>query len=103
MNKHSRKATNGTIGLSVLALFAVAIIAGQADGNIEHSRVVESELPTAIDLGALVEESMQAPLTIDHEVLRKFKMTPLAIDFGLEVLSLSGVETDHKAAHPTVL
>ena len=49
--------TNGIVGVSLLALFAIAIIAGQARGNLHDMNSIDSDLPTAIDLGVLVESA----------------------------------------------
>ena len=103
MQTHTQKRTNGYTGLSVLALFAVAIIAGQAQGDLRGPLSMDADLPTAIELGVLIERDTPAVPEHRHEVLRKFRTTPAMIDFGAEILDISDKVSDRSSGHETVL
>ncbi len=79
--------TNGLVGISVLALFAIAIIAGQARGDLHNLNSVDRDLPTAIDLGILIESDAPAGFEVGYEAIRKFKVSPVMVDFGIEMVN----------------
>jgi len=89
MYSNEQSQTHGYIGLMVLALFAVAIVAGQARGDLSRSYTIDTSLPTAIELGVLLERGGVGSATIDHEAIRKFRATPIVLDFGVDILALS--------------
>lgn len=86
MNTNTYSRTNGIVGVTILALFAIAIIAGQARGNLNS---MHSDLPTAIDLGVLVESAAPVGFEVSHEAIRKFRTTPVMVEFGVEMISLT--------------
>ena len=57
MNSKTKTHTDGYIGLTVLALFAVAIIAGQARGDVNPAYMFDADLPTDLEHGVLVERA----------------------------------------------
>jgi len=93
------KRTRGSFGLSVLALFAVAIVAGQARSS--QSTDV-SRLPTALELSVLTEPG--GPVGVNgYEAIRKFKTRPVVIDFAVDALDLAGVVTGPSSGRATIL
>jgi hypothetical protein len=86
---------NGLVGISVLALFAIAIIAGQARGDLHNVNSMDADLPTAISLGVLVESQVPAGIEAGYEAIRKFRTTPVMVDFGIEIINLSINEPLH--------
>ena len=103
MQTHTQRRTNGYTGLSVLALFAVAIIAGQARGDLRGSFSMDADLPTAIELGVLSERDAPAADERNHEVIRKFRTTPTMIDFGADILNISNTKPERSSGHETIL
>ena len=99
MHSIKQRQSSGYIGISVLALFAVAIIAGQVRGNYKRPYSFDADLPTAIELGVLTEQAEPAATGNVHPSIRKFKVAPIRIDFGVEILditdTLAGQSTDH--------
>lgn len=89
MRSKTKKQTDGYIGLAVLALFTVAIIAGQARGEIDPAYMFDADLPTALELGVLVERDAPAGADAAYEAIRKFRVTPNVVDFGVDILNLS--------------
>lgn len=89
MHSNKQPQTRGYIGLTVLALFAVAIIAGQARGNQSRSYLIDTSLPTAIELAVLLERDVIGGASIGHEAIRKFSVSPVVMDFGIDILALS--------------
>jgi hypothetical protein len=94
MNTNTYSRTNGIVGVTILALFAIAIIAGQAHGKLDDMNSMHSDLPTAIDLGVLVESAAPVGFEVSHEAIRKFRTTPVMVEFGVEMISLTSSETD---------
>lgn len=50
MNKRILKIVNSLVGLSVLAMFAVAIVAGQARANLQHRAALEVDAQHSITI-----------------------------------------------------
>ena len=92
MNTNTYSRTNGIVGVTILALFAIAIVAGQARGNLHDMNSIDSDLPTAIDLGVLVESAAPVGFEVSHEVIRKFRTTPVMVEFGVEMINLTNSE-----------
>jgi hypothetical protein len=86
---------NGLVGISVLALFAIAIIAGQTRSDLYDVNSMEADLPTAISLGVLTESQAPAGIEAGYEAIRKFRTTPVMVDFGIEIINLSTNEPLH--------
>ena len=86
---------NGLVGISVLALFAIAIIAGQARGDLHNVNAFDDDLPTAISLGVLMERQAPAGIEAGYEAIRKFRAAPVMVDFGIEIVNLSTNEPLH--------
>jgi len=108
MYSKTKKRTDGNIGLAVLALFAVAIIAGQARGEIDPAYMFDADLPTALELGVLVERAAPAGAEAGYEAIRKFKVMPNVVDFGADILNLSelavsGNLSSQPIPHETIL
>lgn len=89
MHSTTKTQTGGYIGFAVLALFAVAIIAGQARGDINSAFAYDADLPTALELGVLVERNAPGGANAGYEAIRKFSVTPNVAAFGAGVLELS--------------
>ncbi len=89
MYSNEQPQRRGYIGLMVLALFAVAIIAGQAHGDLSRSYLIDTSLPTAIELGVLLEGDVVGGANFRHEAIRKFRVSPIVVDFGVDILALS--------------
>jgi hypothetical protein len=92
MNSNIDSRTNGIVGVTILALFAIAIVAGQARGDLHDTNSIDHNLPTAIALGVLVESATPVGFEVSHEAIRKFRTTPLMVDFGVEMINLSNSE-----------
>lgn len=89
MRSKTKKQTDGYIGLAVLALFVVAIIAGQARGDVDPAYLFDADLPTALELGVLVERDAPAGADAGYESIRKFRVMPSVVDFGVDISNLS--------------
>ena len=88
MHNNTNSGSSSVAGFSVLALFAVAIIAGQAHGDLGAPTSINSNLPTAFDLGVLMESDSTLGFDVGHDAIRKFRTTPLVVDFSVEMLNL---------------
>ena len=89
MNSNEQPRTHGYFGLTVLALFAVAFIAGQARGDLDRAYLIDTSLPTAIELGVLLERAALSGGVTGREAIRKFRATPIVMDFGIDILAIS--------------
>jgi len=108
MYSKTKKRTDGYIGLAVLALFAVAIIAGQARGDVNPAYMFDADLPTALELSVLVERVAPAGAEVGYEAIRKFRVMPNVVDFGVDILNLSelavsGNLSSRPVRHETIL
>lgn len=108
MHSKTEKQTDGYIGLAVLALFAVAIIAGQARGDMNPAYMFDADLPTALELGVLVEQDAPAGAEAGYEAIRKFRVMPVVVDFGVDILNISelavsGGLSSRPVRHATIL
>jgi len=103
MQTNTQRRTNGYTGLTVLALFAVAIIAGQARGDLRGSYPSDADLPTALELGVLIEQKASAGIERKHESIRKFRTMPAMIDFGTDILDIAEGVSNRSTGRETIL
>jgi len=89
MHSNTKTQSDDYIGLAVLALFAVAIIAGQARGDVNSAYAFDASLPTALELGVLIERDALDGVEAGSEAIRKFRVMPHVVDFGTGILDLS--------------
>ena len=89
MHSNTQKHTNGYMGLAVLALFAVAIIAGQARSDVHPAYMFDPDLPTALELSVLVEQDPPVGAESGYEAIRHFRTMPNIVDFGVDIRDLS--------------
>lgn len=52
MHKQLRKIIQSLIGLSVLAMFVIAIVAGQARANLQPAQLLEADIVYSADAGS---------------------------------------------------
>ena len=103
MHTNMQRRTNGYTGLSVLALFAVAIIAGQARGDLHGPFSLDADLPTALELGVLIDQEATVGTERKHEAIRKFRTTPAMIDFSVDILDIADRVSERSTGHETIL
>lgn len=89
MHSNTQKQTNGYMGLAVLALFAVAIIAGQARSDVNLAYMFDPDLPTALELSVLVERDPPVGAKSGYAAIRHFRTMPNVVDFGVNIRDLS--------------
>jgi hypothetical protein len=91
MKKQFIRLTSGWIPVSVLILFAIALVAGQARANLPDEITAAPVLPVATT-------SVNSALSINS--LKKLDALPLAIDTFLALPSELSVRMDNRVATP---
>jgi hypothetical protein len=103
MQRVTERQSSGYIGISVLALFAVAIIAGQTRGDYKRPYSFDADLPTAIELGVLAEQDWATGASDAQQAIRKFRAVPIAIDFGIDILDHIDTSAGRSTGNETLL
>lgn len=103
MHTNTQRRTNGYTGLTVLALFAVAIIAGQARGDLHGPFSLDPNLPTALELRVLIEQEAPVGTERKHKAIREFRTMPAMIDFGVDILDIADRVSERSTGHETIL
>ncbi len=75
MNKRILKIINSLIGLSVLAMFTVAIVAGQARANFKHAAQLEVDML----------RSTSTNITLRLEDVRNLEAIPIIVETMLDL------------------
>jgi len=75
MNKRILKLIHSLIGLSVLAMFTIAIVAGQARANSQSEAPLEADLPL----------SASAKVTLSLEYVQDFEVLPIIVETVLDL------------------
>ncbi len=75
MHKRISKIIHGLIGLSVLAMFVIAIVAGQARANFNPAAELDADMP----------RSASANITLILEDVQNFEAFPIIVETMLDL------------------